>query len=117
MLILHEDVFYAHFKPYRHPLSQHNIWGGHGLETFGEDFALVRSLDINYVWTVVDDSSGNDQWITPAIRYVNRVCYLVTEVPHNDLDVDFLCPNSGRSPTPFGFRRQMIKLRRALLGL
>ena len=53
-LIFHEDVFYEYFKPYRHPLSHHDIWGGHGLETYGEDFDLVRTLDPLYVWTVVD---------------------------------------------------------------
>jgi len=44
-LVFHEDVFYEYFKPYRHPLSHHDIWGGHGLETYGEDFDLVRTLD------------------------------------------------------------------------
>lgn len=27
-LILHEDAFYAYFKPYRHPEAQHVVWGG-----------------------------------------------------------------------------------------
>ncbi len=25
-LVFHEDVFYEYFKPYRHPLSHHDIW-------------------------------------------------------------------------------------------
>jgi hypothetical protein len=70
-LVLHEDVFYEYFKPYRHPQAHHNIWCGHGLETFGEDFRLVCSLDPDYVWTVVDGDSGHDQWITPGLHYVN----------------------------------------------
>jgi hypothetical protein len=114
MLILHEDVFYAHFKPYRHPRARHDLWGGHGLETFDEDFALVRSLDIRHVWTVVEDCAGDDLWITPGVRLVNRVCYLVTEMPHNNLDVDFHCPNDDRSLMPVDFQRQVLELRQAL---
>ena len=113
-LVLHEDVFYEYFKPYRHPLAQHNIWGGHGLETFGEDLNLVRSLDPDYVWTVLDGDSGSDQWITPGIRYVNRVCYLVTEKPHRWIEVDFRCPFRFNSLTPLGLKRQINKLLRVL---
>lgn len=52
-LVLHEDAFYAFFSPYRHPESRFYIWGGYGLETFGEDLQLVRRLDDSYVWTVL----------------------------------------------------------------
>ena len=31
--------FYEFFRPFRHPSSHFDIWGGYGLETFGEDFA------------------------------------------------------------------------------
>ena len=113
-VVLHEDVFYEYFRPSRHPLAQHNIWGGHGLETFGEDLSLVRRLDSNYVWTVVDGDSGDDQWITPGIHYVNRVCYLVTERPHMSVAVDFRCPYRLNSLTKLGMKRQMNKLQRLL---
>jgi len=36
--VFHEDAFYEYFKPIRHSGAKHNIWGGLGLETFGEDF-------------------------------------------------------------------------------
>jgi len=113
-LVLHEDVFYEYFKPYRHQLARHNIWGGHGLETFGEDLNLVRSLDPDYVWTVVDEESGNNQWIIPGVHFVNRVCYLVTKKSHHGIEVDFRCPHRLNSLTPLGLKRQMNKLQRAL---
>lgn len=117
VLVLHEDVFYEYFKPYRHPQAHHNIWGGHGLETFGEDLLLVRSLNPDYVWTVVDGDTGADQWITPGVHYVNRVCYLVTEKPHNGLEVDFRCPFRFSFLTPLGLKRQINKLERALANV
>jgi hypothetical protein len=111
-LILLEDAFYVHFKPYRHPDAQHAIWGGHGLETFGKDFDLVRNFDPSYVWTVVDGENG-DQWITPGVRHINRVCYLITEKSHAGFEVDFRCPHRMNSLTPLGLKRQLNKLHRA----
>jgi len=63
MLSLHEDTFYAFFRPYLHPQSQHDIWGGIGLETFGADFELVKQLPATHIWTVVDGGDTVDQWI------------------------------------------------------
>jgi len=116
-LILHEDAFDAFFVPYRHPKSRHDIWGGIGLETFGEDFLLVRSLDEKYLWTVVESGCDADQWITPGIHYVNRICYLVTKNPHNWLSVDFRAPHNLYSLTPLGLKRQIRKLERAMVTL
>jgi hypothetical protein len=113
-LILHEDAFYDFFVPYRHPKSRHDIWGGIGLETFGEDFELVRSLDENFLWTVVESGCDADLWITPGIRYVNRICYLLTEKAHMELVVDFRVPHNLRSLSPLGLKRQVNKLERAM---
>lgn len=113
-LVLHEDAFYAYFVPYRHPKSRFNIWGGLGLEIFGEDFELVTQLGNAYVWTVVDGCDTADQWITPGIHYVNRVCHLVTEKPHNGVCVDFRVPHNLRSLTQLGLVRQIRKLERAM---
>ena len=112
--VLHEDTFYEFFEPYRHPGAHYDIWGGHGLETFGEDFEIVQQLDPCYVWTVVDGESATDQWITPGIRYVNRVCYLVTRLPHNWIGIDFRVSYRLRSLTPLGLRRQITTLKRLL---
>ena len=59
-LVFHEDVFYAHFQPLRHPSSHFNVWGGLGLETFGGDLQLVRSFDPDCVWTVLEGDVGFD---------------------------------------------------------
>jgi hypothetical protein len=114
-LIFHEDAFYDFFVPYRHPKSLHDIWGGHGLETFGADLEFVRSFDENYLWTVVESGCNDDQWITSRYHDVNRICYLVTERPHNGLIVDFRVPHKLRSLTPLGLKRQIRKLERAWL--
>lgn len=110
----HEDVFCAYFRPFRHPSAAFDIWGGHGLETFGSDFDLVRSYDQDYVWTVVDGDS--DQWIVPGLHRVNRVCYLLTQSPHIGAGILFRVSRSADSLTPVGLARRIATLRRILGG-
>ncbi len=110
--VLHEDAFYEYFKPIRHPAAQYDIWGGHGLETFGEDLEIVRRYDPDFLWTVVEGESGNE-WITTGYHYVNRLCYLITKKPHNSIRVEFRGRN-GHSLTPLGLKRQIMKLKRLM---
>jgi len=63
MLTLHEDAFYEFFRPYRRKDANYDIWRGIGLETFGDDLELVKSLPVESVWTVVDGDDG-DQWMS-----------------------------------------------------
>ena len=108
-ICFHEDVFYEYFRPFRHPEAKFNIWGGHGLETFGEDLRLVREYPQQHVWTVVD--GDEDQWIFPGLSFVNRVCYLLSELPHNEAALAFRVARSGRSLSPIGFARRIAVLR------
>jgi len=110
----HEDVFYEHFQPFRHPSAKFNIWGGHGLETFGEDLQLAFNYDSNYVWTVVDGESGG-QWIIPGFHYVNRVCYLLTRLPHNEAPIEFRMDRRPRSLTALGLARRITVLKGILV--
>lgn len=112
--VLHEDTFYEYFKPESHPEAQYDIWGGQGLETFGKDLEIVRSHDPAYVWTVLDGCAGPDQWIVPGAHFVNRVCYLTTEIPHNWMNIEFRIPHRLYSLTELGLKRQMSKLTRVM---
>ncbi len=117
MLTLHEDAFYEFFRPYRHPKASCDIWGGIGLETFGADLELVKSLPVESVWTVIDGGDDADQWILPGMHTVNRICYLVTETPHDWCDIQFRIPARGYSLTSLGLKRQMNKIRRLVSGV
>lgn len=113
--VLHEDAFYEYYKPYRHPKSAHDIWGGLGLETFGSDLELVVASDLNHVWTVLEDGMSDDYWIVTGIHRVNRICYLLTEVPHNSIQIDFRVRYRPRpvSLTKIGLARQISQIKRA----
>ena len=112
--VLHEDTFYEYFKPVLHPEAQYDIWGGYGLETFGQDIEIVRGHAQAYVWTVVDSGCDSDQWIVPGAHSVNRVCYLTTEIPHQWVDVEFRIRYRGYSLTELGLKRQIAKLSRIM---
>jgi len=107
----HEDVFYEYFRPLRQPESQFEIWGGYGLETFGDDFRLIRSSPEEFAWTVLDGGERSDQWIVLGLRYVNRVCYLLTEVPHMFRSIEFRVESATKSLTTLGLKRRMSTLR------
>jgi hypothetical protein len=109
-IALHEDVFYEYFKPVRQCNSQNDIWGGHGLETFGKDLEIVRRHNPAFVWTVIDGETGSDQWIITGIHHINRICYLISEVPHDWLDVEFRL-RFFRSLTESGLKRQTSRLK------
>jgi hypothetical protein len=111
-LALREEIFEEFFQPYRHPNSNHDVWGGLGLETFGSDLALVSSLDHNFVWTVLDGEK--DQWIVPGFHWVNRVCYLVSRNPHWDIDVEFRASLRVNDLTERGKIRQLKALENAI---
>jgi len=117
MLTLHEDAFYAFFRPYRHTQASHDIWGDIGLETFGEDLDLVKQLPTSHVWTVVDGGDDADQWILTGIHSVNRVCYLLSEVAHDWKEIQFRIPSRGYALTRIGLRRQTNKLTRLMLPI
>jgi len=107
-------VFCDHFRPFRHPLARFDIWGGHGLETFGDDLQLAFNHDENHVWTVVDGEVGTDQWIIPGFHRVNRICFLLTEVAHFDAPIEFRIERGPRSLTPIGLARRITTLKRIL---
>ena len=110
----HEEVFYQYFRPFRHDKSEFDIWGGLGLETFGNDLHLVRSYPTECVWSVLDGGVGPDQWIAPGIHFVNRVCYMLTEVPHDWADVLFRVHQNMNSLTAMGLKRRLSTLRKML---
>lgn len=103
------------FPPVQAPIGTlGDIWGGHGLETYGDDLQLAFNYDANHVWTVVDGDEGPDQWIIPGFHQVNRVCYLLTEVAHNDAPIEFRIEHRPRSLTPLGLVRRVSSLKKIL---
>lgn len=109
---LHEDAFYAVFEPYRHPAASFDIWGGIGLETYGEDIETMMTVQTDFVWTIVEGEKN--QWILPGIYRVNRICHLVTKRSHLFLPFGFKVSMTATLLTPLGLKRQVNRIKRIL---
>ena len=55
------------------------------LETYGADLELVMETDPHYVWTFVD--GGEYVGYTAGVSYVNRLGYIICEVPWDNEDL------------------------------
>lgn len=77
------EQFEARHKPIRNHLDGNASLDGAMFETYGPelDFVMAR-CDANpfTVWTYMDDGEGGT-FIGDGFQYVNRIGYLVTEVP------------------------------------
>jgi hypothetical protein len=112
--VFHEDVFYEYFQPIERTSSPFAIWGGNGFETFGSDFQIVQEYNQSFVWTVLDSTDDSDQWISPGLNFVNRVCYLLTSIPHNDVPILFRTEGRPRPISKVGLARRLTTLRKLM---
>lgn len=72
------DEWVKKYKPIPHPDSQN---GYLFYETFGDDYEMVKNANPNNVWTLVQ--ADEDLIIINHFAWVNRVNYLITEVPYD----------------------------------
>ena len=78
-----DNQFEDRFKPIQNHLDDNASWGGAMFETYGEEMAFVLEVhekNPNRVWTIMD-GEDNDMFIGNGLSYVNRVGYIITEVP------------------------------------
>lgn len=80
---LTEDAFFEKFKPIKNHISADNdAWNGAMFETFGAEVEFVQAqakTAPETVWTIIE--TDGDFSITNGYHHVNRVGYLVTEIP------------------------------------
>ena len=69
------DTFFDRYRP----IENHE--GDYRFETYSEDLARVQSINPRHIWTEVDTDEG--ELIISGARFVNRICYYVTEVSHD----------------------------------
>jgi hypothetical protein len=84
-----EDRFEEIYKPQRNPFDPDGApWDGCVLETYGQEFELVKAMqatDPGRVWTLLD--CDGELVLSSGMHYVNRMGYLITEVPVADGDL------------------------------
>lgn len=73
------------FKPVLNHLNDNASWDGVMFETYGEEEQYVYAQDPLKVWTYVDGEDGSTYLINGR-ALVNRIGYLICEVPYDDHD-------------------------------
>ncbi len=97
-------ISYAEFVGKFRPISSEIVEGEPSrpmFAAFGRDLQTVRRTDESRVWTVIDvdlsdgqphpygDEDGDNCWvIVTGYHYVNRLGYLITEVPWESDDIE-----------------------------
>lgn len=83
MHTLTENNFVERFMPQVNTLDDNASFdfgrGGCLYETYGRDLAAVRAADPAHIWTVLE--SDGEMFIASGFHFVNRLGYLLTEVP------------------------------------
>lgn len=79
--IIDEDTFDARFKPIESPGQQcgSHLWEHHEVR----DAVTAGTITEQQVWTYVDDGEGG-YGILPGFHMVNKIEYMVTEVPADE---------------------------------
>jgi hypothetical protein len=83
------EEFVEKYKPITNHLSTDNMFDNTTFETYGEDLDYVlKNISKNVVWTVIH-GEGDDWYISTGYHIVNRLAYIITEVPYES-EFDFL---------------------------
>ena len=77
-----EDQWATTYKPQTNHLRPDSSWLGCMYETYGDEADYVFSLPEEKVWTYIDGDNGT--FLVAGRTYVNRIGYLVCEVPWKD---------------------------------
>ncbi len=71
------------FEEWEEKFNPHTVEDGLKLyETHGEEFEKVWATSRRHVWTIIEGDDG-DWYIIPGISFVNRMNYLVCDLPRN----------------------------------
>lgn len=87
------DEFFEKYKPVKNHIDQNAANDGCMFETYGDELKHVLSIanspDCRKVWTIMDGDNGS-VFIGNGYHLVNRIGYLITEVPAPDGDIEVM---------------------------
>lgn len=88
------DEWDEKYKPIKNQFDDNASWGGIMFETYGEEYDFVIMVNEeapDRVWTIVND--GDQSWVTSGWHYVNRLGYVITELPADANFIDAFDPD------------------------
>jgi hypothetical protein len=73
------------YKPITNPFDEHASLGGVMFETYGKELEFVRAQTNKHIWTYQDGDEGS-LIITSGFRLIDRIGYVVTEIPWEEYE-------------------------------
>jgi len=80
--ILTVDEWMDKYNPIKNHLDENTSFDGCSFETYDEELEFVQSQDPHSIWTMVN--VGDESYIVPGFRWIDRDLYFVTEKPFTD---------------------------------
>jgi len=87
---MNDDQFFEHYKPIQNHLVADAPESGCMFETYGPELDFVQSQNPKTIWTLIDGENDNIVYIA-GFHLVNRIGYLITEVPWETGDEEIEC--------------------------
>ena len=73
------DNFVEIYKPLKNPINHDACYEGRMLETYGEEFEIVKKANALCVWTLLE--VDGESYIASGLHFVNRLGYFIAEIP------------------------------------
>jgi len=80
--ILTIDEWVEKYKPIKNHIDEDTSFDGCAFETYDEEVEFVQTQNPHNIWTLVN--AGDESYIVPGFRWVDRDLYFVTEVPFTE---------------------------------
>ena len=97
-MIITFEIFEETYKPQKNPFVQDSSYGGCMFETYGVELDFVKKQDIKNIWSILS-CENEETWVVPGFSYVNRLGYLICEVPWTTEDESTLQVNDNEMCT------------------
>ena len=86
------DEFVKKYRPVKNHLNGNAPYDGFIFETYGEEYKYVECISVNpktsdKIWTICEEDGAT--FIQAGWHFVNRLGYIITEIPFTDKDEQF----------------------------
>ena len=80
--VLTIDEWAEKYNPVKNHIDENTSFDGCAFETYDEELEFVQSQNPHNIWTLVN--AGDESYIVPGFRWVDRDLYFITKKPYTD---------------------------------
>jgi hypothetical protein len=80
--VLTIDEWVEKYNPIKNHIDENTSFDGCAFETYDEELEFVQSQNPHNIWTMVN--AGDESYIVPGFRWIDRDLYFVTEKPFTE---------------------------------